>query len=207
VSKSPKELVLTRLDELGFERIDSKIRHEGSWSAFVQNNAFYAVKYIKDRSANGMMHILAGGKWRWQIRLGQQYAGNHNFTLALWDAKEGVRYSKMYSYQSPQKIDTGTPVFMMRTIKPEDDYLSVIEKHIATFEEYALDNKNHCPKCGDMLVPRKAKKLRVEEPYALARATRGKGSLPKQRTYLACNDWPSCTYIQSYLKKGENETV
>ena len=64
----------------------------------------------------------------------------------------------------------------------------------------------HFQKCGDMLIPRKAKKLRVEAPFALARATRGEGSLPKQRTYLACNAWPTCDYLQSYVKET-NETV
>lgn len=205
MSKSTKELVLEKLDELGFDRIDPDVRHEWtSWNSFIQNNAFYAVKYIKDRSPNGMMHILAGGKWRWQIRVGQQYSDPKGFTIALWDAKEGVRYSTHAS--TAQKVDTGTPVFMMRTVRPTGKYLSLIEKHVETFQSYALSDENHCPKCGDMLIPRKAKKLRAEEPYALARATRGKNSLPKQRTYLACNDWPTCTYIQSYVK-GKNETV
>ena len=95
---------------------------------------------------------------------------------------------------------------MLRIVRPEGDYINLIKKHISNFEIYALDKNNHCPKCGDMLIPRKAKKLRIEDPYLLSKATRGKNSLPKQRTYLACNNWPGCDYIQSYVKE-KNETV
>lgn len=201
MSNSYKEIVLNELDGLGFERTDPSTRHD-IWSSFFQSNEFYTFKYIKDRSPNGMMHILSGGKWRWQIRVGQQYDGNHDFIVALWDGKDGVTYDTSFGL----KKDTGTPVFMLRTIRPEGDYINLIKKHISNFETYALDKINHCPKCGDMLIPRKAKKLRVEDPYLLSRATRGKNSLPKQRTYLACNDWPKCNYIQSYVKE-KSETV
>jgi len=178
------------------------LAHHDIWSSFLQSNEFYTFKYIKDRSPNGMMHILSGGKWRWQIRIGQRYDGNHDFIIALWDGKDGVTYDAVFG----DKKDTGTPVFMLRTIRPEGDYINLIKKHITEFEKYALNDENHCPKCGDMLIPRKAKKLRVEAPFILARATRGEGSLPKQRTYLACNSWPICEYIQSYVKEN-NETV
>ena len=201
MSRSDKENILTRLDELGFDRIDPNIRHE-LWTSFFQHNDFFAVKSIKDRSPNGMMHILSGGKWRWQIRVGQKFSDEHDFIVALWDAKEGVTYDTAFH----TKKDTGTPVFMLRTVRAQGPYIQLIEKHIINFEQYALDKDNHCPKCGDMLVPRKAKKLRVEDPYLLSRATRGKHSLPKQRTYLACNDWPNCSYIQSYVKET-NEPV
>ena len=198
-----KETVLSRLDELGFERLDPTARTE-VWTEFFQTNKFYAVKYIKDRSPSGMLHILSGGKWRWQIRVGQKYDGDRDYIVALWDAKEGVTYDT--SFSNPIKKDTGIPVFMLRTVKINENTLDLIEKHVKGFGEYALNDENHCPKCNDMLVPRKAKKLRVEAPWALSRATRGKGSLPKQRTYLACNAWPNCTYIQSYVKEN-NETV
>jgi hypothetical protein len=198
-----KETLLNRLDELGFEKTDPFARTE-VWTDFFQRNDFYAVKYIKDRSPSGMLHILSGGKWRWQIRVGQKIDGDFDYIIALWDAKEGVTYDT--SFSNPVKRDTGTPVFMLRTVKAKDNCLDLIEKHIIEFGKYALNDENHCPKCGDMLIPRKAKKLRVEAPFALARATRGEGSLPKQRTYLACNAWPNCTYIQSYVKEN-NETV
>ena len=203
MSKSSRENVLKRLDELGFERTDPLARTD-LYSDFFQRNNFYAVKYIKDRSPSGMLHILSGGKWRWQIRFGQASNGDQDYCIVLWDAKDGVTYDM--SFLNPIKRDTGTPVFMLRTIKVKDNCLDLIEKHITDFSKYALNDENHCPKCNDMLIPRKAKKLRVEAPYALARATRGKGSLPKQRTYLACNDWPNCDYIQSYVKET-NETV
>ncbi len=197
-----KETILNRLYELGFDQTDPLARTE-VWSDFFQRNDFYAVKYIKDRSPSGMFFILSGGKWRWQIRVGQKIDGDHDYIVALWDAKSGVTYDRA---MFPSMKDTGTPVFMLKTVKVKDNSLDLIEKHIIEFEKYALNDENHCPKCSDMLIPRKAKKLRVEAPFALARATRGEGSLPKQRTYLACNGWPNCDYIQSYVKE-KNETV
>jgi hypothetical protein len=209
-----KETLLNRLDELGFEKTDPFARTEVR-TDFFQRNDFYAVKYIKDRSPSGMLYILSGGKWRWQIRVGQKidghprrpgwlpgHDGHLDYIIALWDAKEGVTYDR----RKKIFLDTGTPVFMLRTVKAKDNCLDIIEKHIIEFEKYALNDENHCPKCSDMLIPRKAKKLRVEAPFVLAMATRGEGSLPKQRTYLACNAWPKCDYIQSYVKEN-NETV
>ena len=211
MSNSYKEIILNELDELGFDRIDPAIHHD-TWTFFFQSNHFYSFKYIKDRSPNGMMHILSGGKWRWQIRIGQRWPkvatcrtdSHHDFIVALWDGKNGATYYTTL----PQhlKKDTSTPIFMLRTVRLEDNCVNLIKKHISNFETYALDKNNHCPKCGDMLIPRKAKKLRIEDPYLLSKATRGRNSLPKQRTYLACNRWPECNYIQSYVKE-KNETV
>jgi len=197
-----KEIILNELDELGFDRLDPTIHHD-TWTFFFQSNHFYSFKYIKDRSPNGMMHILSGGKWRWQIRIGQRTDGNHDFIVALWDGKNGV---PVWNIHRHLKKDTSTPIFMLRTVRLEGNCVNLIKKHISNFETYALDKNNHCPKCANMLVPRKAKKLRVENPYLLSRATRGVNSLPKQRTYLVCNNWPTCDYIQSYVKE-KNETV
>jgi ssDNA-binding Zn-finger/Zn-ribbon topoisomerase 1 len=119
-----------------------------------------------------------------------------NLIITLWDSGEGVTYnSLMKGY-----IDKGEPVFMARKINLDENMYSQLTEHSNFFEQYALQPENECPSCGGILVPRKMKKLKQEDPYALAKAVSGPNAIPKQRTYLACNNYPVCTHVASYVR-------
>jgi len=159
--------------ELGYDRTKIDVRNFTIFNRFYSNNDFVYMKLIKDRSPDGMWKVLKGEMFRWQVRIG----------VCFKDKKLG-----------------GKPVFMARKIRINDNMLEQVVKHSNYFEEYALAVENECPKCNGILVPRKAKKLRQEDPYALSRKVSGKGGMPKQRVYLACNDYPNCNHIASYVK-------
>ena len=56
--------------ELGFDSQQITTRNFHSWNRFYADNDFIYLKPIKDRSPEGMMKILKGDKFRWQIRVG-----------------------------------------------------------------------------------------------------------------------------------------
>ena len=184
--------------ELGFDSQQITTRNFHSWNRFYADNDFIYLKPIKDRSPEGMMKILKGDKFRWQIRVGVHHEDNKpdHLIITLWDSGEGMSYDSLIRGY----IDKGKPVFMARKIKLNDSMYEQLITHSNYFEEYALSIENECPSCGGILVPRKKKKLMAEDPYTLSRAVTGAGAIPKQRTYLACNDYPSCKHIASYVK-------
>ena len=196
--------------ELGYEKQSVSARNFVSWNRFYSSDDFIYIKPIKDRSPEGMMRILRGDKFRWQIRVAVHHEDQfetqesflprfrepRNLIITLWDSGEGVTYnSLMKGY-----IDKGEPVFMARKINLDENMYSQLTEHSNFFEQYALQPENECPSCGGILVPRKMKKLKQEDPYALARAVSGPNAIPKQRTYLACNNYPVCTHVASYVR-------
>jgi len=185
--------------ELGYERTKVDVRNFILYNHFYSENEFVYMKLIKDRSPDGMWKVLKGDTFRWQVRVGIRYKDGgtelDNLIITLWDTGKGVSFDTLIK----KYIDRGKPVFMARKIRIDDTMLEQLVKHSNYFEEYALAVENECPKCNGILVPRKAKKLRQEDPYALARKVSGKGGMPKQRVYLACNDYPDCTHIASYV--------
>lgn len=184
--------------ELGFNSQQITTRNFHSWNRFYADNDFIYLKPIKDRSPDGMMKILKGEKFRWQIRVGVHHEDDNpdHLIITLWDSGEGMSYDSLIRGY----IDKGKPVFMARKIKLNDSMYEQLITHSNYFEEYALSIENECPSCGGILVPRKKKKLMAEDPYTLSRAVTGSNAIPKQRTYLACNDYPSCKHIASYVK-------
>ena len=144
------------------------------------------------------MKILKGDKFRWQIRVGVHHEDDDpdHLIVTLWDSGEGVSYDSLIRGY----IDKGKPVFMARKIKLNDSMYEQLITHSNYFEKYALRIENECPSCGGILVPRKKKKLLREDPYTLSQAVTGPNAIPRQRTYLACNDYPSCKHIASYVK-------
>ena len=185
-------------NELGFDSQQITTRNFHSWNRFYADNDFIYLKPIKDRSPEGMMKILKGDKFRWQIRVGVHHDEGEpvHLIVTLWDSGEGVSYDSLIRGY----IDKGKPVFMARKIKLNDTMYEQLIEHSNYFEEYALSIENECPSCGGILVPRKKKKLMAEDPYTLSRAVTGPSAIPKQRTYMACNDYPSCKHIASYVK-------
>ena len=184
--------------ELGFDSQQITTRNFHSWNRFYADNDFIYLKPIKDRSPEGMMKILKGDKFRWQIRVGVHHEDEKpdHLIITLWDSGEGMSYDSLIRGY----IDKGKPVFMARKIKLNDSMYEQLITHSNYFEEYALSIENECPSCGGILVPRKKKKLMAEDPYTLSRAVTGPNAIPKQRTYLACNDYPYCKHIASYVK-------
>jgi rRNA maturation protein Nop10 len=184
--------------ELGFDSQQITTRNFHSWNRFYADNDFIYLKPIKDRSPEGMMKILKGDKFRWQIRVGVHHDDDKpdHLIITLWDSGEGTSYDSLIRGY----IDKGKPVFMARKIKLNDSMYEQLITHCNYFEKYALSIENECPSCGGILVPRKKKKLLREDPYTLSRAVTGPNAIPKQRTYLACNDYPSCKHIASYVK-------
>jgi hypothetical protein len=184
--------------ELGFDSQQITTRNFHSWNRFYADNDFIYLKPIKDRSPEGMMKILKGDKFRWQIRVGVHHEDDDpaHLIITLWDSGEGVSYDSLIRGY----IDKGKPVFMARKIKLNDTMYEQLIEHSNYFEKYALSVENECPSCGGILVPRKKKKLMAEDPYTLSRAVTGPNAISKQRTYLACNDYPSCKHIASYVK-------
>ena len=184
--------------ELGFDSQQITTRNFHSWNRFYADNDFVYLKPIKDRSPEGMMKILKGDKFRWQIRVGVHHEDDNpdHLIITLWDSGEGVSYDSLIKGY----IDKGKPVFLARKIKLTDSMYEQLITHCTFFEEYALSVENECPSCGGILVPRKARKLMAEDPYALAKVVTGSNAIPKQRTYLACNDYPTCKHIASYVK-------
>ena len=190
--------------ELGFDSQKITTRNFHSWNRFYAENDFIYLKPIKDRSPEGMLKILKGDKFRWQIRVGVHHEKDEpdHLIITLWDSGEGISFDSLIRGY----IDRGKPVFLARKIKLTDSMYEQLVTHCTFFEEYALSVENECPSCGGILVPRKAKKLRAEDPYTLSQAVTGFDAIPKQRTYLACNDYPSCKHIASYVKLT-NEAV
>lgn len=184
--------------ELGFDSQQITTRNFHSWNRFYADNDFIYLKLIKDRSPEGMMKILKGDKFRWQIRVGVHHEDDDpdHLIVTLWDSGEGVSYDSLIRGY----IDKGKPVFMARKIKLNDSMYEQLITHSNYFEKYALSIENECPSCGGILVPRKKKKLLREDPYTLSQAVTGPNAIPRQRTYLACNDYPSCKHIASYVK-------
>ena len=184
--------------ELGFDSQKITTRNFHSWNRFYAENDFIYLKPIKDRSPEGMLKILKGDKFRWQIRVGVHHEDDNpdHLIITLWDSGEGVSYDRLIRGY----IDKGKPVFMARKIKLNDSMYDQLITHSNYFEEYALRIENECPSCGGILVPRKKRKLMAEDPYTLSRAVSGPDAIPKQRTYLACNDYPTCKHIASYVK-------
>ena len=184
--------------ELGFDSQQITTRNFHSWNRFYADNDFIYLKPIKDRSPEGMMKILKGEKFRWQIRVGVHHEDDDpaHLIVTLWDSGEGVSYDSLIRGY----IDKGKPVFMARKVKLNDSMYEQLITHSNYFEEYALSIENECPSCGGILVPRKKKKLLREDPYTLSRAVNGPNAIPKSRTYLCCNDYPSCKHIASYVK-------
>lgn len=184
--------------ELGYDRTKIDVRNFTIYNRFYSNNDFVYMKLIKDRSPDGMWKVLKGEMFRWQVRIGVCFKDKKldNLIITLWDTGKGVSFDALIK----KYIDRGKPVFMARKIRINDNMLEQVVKHSNYFEEYALAVENECPKCNGLLVPRKAKKLRAEDPYTLARKVSGKGGMPKQRVYLACNDYPDCKHIASYVK-------
>lgn len=193
--------------ELGYERTKVDVRNFAIYNRFYSGNDFVYMKLIKDRSPEGMWKLLKGDAFRWQVRVGMQFKDGDttkldNLIITLWDTGKGVSFDALIK----KYIDRGKPVFMARKIRIDDNMLDQVIKHSNYFETYALAVENECPKCNGILVPRKAKKLRQEDPYALARKVSGKGGMPKQRVYLACNDYPECNHIASYVKDFEKRS-
>jgi|TARA_Y100000310_G_scaffold147454_1_gene146728 hypothetical protein len=184
--------------ELGFSSQKITTRNWSSWNRFYAENDFIYIKPIKDRSPEGMLKILKGDKFRWQIRVGVHHENNEpaHLIVTLWDSGEGVSFDTFIRGY----IDKGKPVFLARKIKLIESMYEQLVAHCTFFEEYALSIENECPSCGGILVPRKAKKLRAEDPYTLSKAVTGFDAIPKQRTYMACNDYPTCKHIASYVK-------
>ena len=193
--------------ELKFDSQKITTRNWSSWNRFYAENDFIYIKPIKDRSPEGMLKILKGDKFRWQIRVGVHHTRDNDslfsrdlmpdhLIITLWDSGEGMSYDSLIRGY----IDKGKPVFMARKVKLNDSMYEQLITHSNYFEESALSIENECPSCGGILVPRKKKKLMAEDPYTLSRAVTGPGAIPKQRTYMACNDYPSCKHIASYVK-------
>ena len=184
--------------ELGFNSQKITTRNWSSWNRFYAQNDFIYIKPIKDRSPEGMMKILKGDKFRWQVRVGVHHEDDKpdHLIITLWDSGEGMSYDSLIRGY----IDKGKPVFMARKVKLNDSMYEQLITHSNYFEEYALSIENECPSCGGILVPRKKKKLMAEDPYTLSQAVTGPDAIPRQRTYMACNDYPSCKHIASYVK-------
>ena len=124
--------------------------------------------------------------------------------VTMWDSGDGIIYDSFFN----TKRDTGKPVFMAHKVHNNKTVLEQIKTHVNKFEKYALAIENECPGCGGILVPRKAKKLRVEDPRALGKATNERtGSVKKARVYLACHDFPTCDHIASYVKTNNEELL
>ena len=196
--------------ELSFENSLLTAREILAWNDFYRGHNFVFVKNIKDRSPEGMMKILKGDKFRWQIRVGANMTEHTNFKksdtliVTMWDSGDGIIYDPFFN----TKKDTGKPVFMAHKVHNNDTVLEQLKTHVNKFEKYALTIENECPSCGGILVPRKAKKLRVEDPRALGKATNERtGSVKKARVYLACHDFPTCDHIASYVKTDNEELL
>ena len=64
--------------ELGFSSQKITTRNWSSWNRFYAENDFIYIKPIKDRSPEGMMKILKGDKFRWQIRVGVHHTRDND---------------------------------------------------------------------------------------------------------------------------------
>ena len=201
-----QEFLVTKL---GFENSLLSARDIHAWNDFYRGHNFVWVKNNKDRSPDGMMKILKGDRFRWQIRVGANLKSDTSpdsnvLIVTMWDSGDGIIYDSF----SNTKRDTGKPVFMAHKVHNNDTVLEQIKTHVNKFEKYALAIENECPSCGGMLVPRKAKKLRGEDPRALGKATNERsGSVKKARVYLACHDFPTCDHIASYVKTNNEELL
>ncbi len=184
--------------ELCFEDKKITARSFRIWNRFFSASDFIFLRPIKDRSHDGLLKILKGEVCRWQIRIGVHQLDDviDYLVVTLWDSGEGITYDALLrSY-----IDRGKPVYMARKVMVRDNIYEQITRQVGFLNDYALAIENECPKCGSLLVPRKARKLMAEDPYTLASVVSGTDAIPKQRTYLCCQEYPTCKHIASYVK-------